>query len=431
MILSELQNIINGKCFINRINENNNIETEEQKVPFKLKDEKTSDIYNLESNQLITRRFAKNYIAKSLDDNYKVLIYDDIDNNYKGSLENLFLKIFNLKLKKNIDNILLDIFLIGGGSSGSCMKSISIGLPVTGEVIQKNKLKFNKNDEIKISIGRGGESIDSEWINHIEESEWYNVEDKKINKGEDTLFNDYIAKGGQKEIVIKDDGTSSIENFYGSYGKELNNSNPIYIRNVKNGDPFLLYYDPVYLGAPYFGTNENLLLQYSNLDNLSKKNLKIPYTNIEVCTNGISTIHGQQMLVDSWYNGLKSASLINIQSPLYEYFLKKDFPNFKIFSVSDWYIDSYLHGGTLSCSILEGKDNTSYGGSGDCGGCGPMPIIGYAANHHGVQCYQSFKESLVKKGISQFQYFDFYRGRIGAGGNGCCAIIVRSDYFES
>ena len=341
------------------------------------------------NNQLVTKEYVKNnYIT---DDYHIVFITKDCS----GSLRSI-LKQKDIILKPNVEEALIDIFLIGGGSSGSCWNTIE-GCPVTGETFYKRNISINVNNTLNIQVGKGGEATEGGYTNDMNYI-W-------LKKGGDTMFNDYVAKGGNKVL----DENGNIIEFSGSYGKDLPydiNQEIYYID--KHGDKH-------YIRKKTLGLGHDVNLNMVRGNNfLNYKNNFIPYTNIFFGQQGIHYItknKNEDYATISFSTSLISFLELLFPNSIYPYNLNNSNGNLLIFP---W--ERYSGGDRYKyeIQIIDGSDNDSFGGSGNC--CSIAPIKLYSNHEKFLEKYPNAKE------------FDYYRGRIGAGGSGVCVLYIRRDY---
>lgn len=405
MTLKNLNERLNEELYINENVDDNNlniIDNIQQSYPYKLNSTK-ENLFSIKKNQLVSKEKYYNVINN---DNYIVILYDNTENNFNGTLKSFFYNVGNLKLKSNIEEILFDVFLVGGGSSGSSLRDPEKGIPIPGQYVYKKNIKLNKEENIKIQIGKGGEEILPTYFNRksnnkgdflyinsnntiydykISDNVSYLIDEIINNPGENSSFlfsnnKSIIAKGGQKNFEYDED--------------ILNTYDTKIIKNIS-----------IDLKFPYgngLNIKENWIegMSTSSLSlkspkrsyNLSGNNIYIPYTNIEVCKNGFHTT--------SLGYFIPNQKRVTMRG--YEYYSNNKFDGTRLFQ-----------------KIY--NDDLSYGSSG---------YSAYVLNH--MECFYASeldKHFQELKSTSNMKY-DFYRSRIGKGASGVCAMIVRSDYFE-
>lgn len=404
MTINELQSNIEEQCFIND-SEN----TKSQKKNFYLKDV-NKEYSQINEDQIVFQKSFKDKITKK--DKYNVILYNSTSL-FSGTLENFF-NSRNLKLKKNVKDITFDLFLVGGGSSGSCCFNTE-AYPRAGSVIYEKQLNFDVNDNIEIMIGKGGKGFESEFFNSIigNTNDRIYFSEVPPNKGGNTIFTinnqEYIAEGGGIDYTVNE-----------SLLKEYN------ITRINSVDKYYGTANPAFTvyEFTYYGQGVDPVLKTLSKDNLDKRcamygsasEKYIPYTNIPICTSGVLT--KLPLNLDD------STSVHSKHIMPFELYGYSDREN-KSVHVIEWdgnpvYINDSLSR-SYNLEMVESLDNYTYGGSGGCANIAPY--------YNSLSLYDllNFQESL-KKYLKNYQ---FYRGRIGSGGNGVCAIIVRSDYFES
>ena len=392
----KLNDTLNNNYFLN-IKKDNSIQELNNNIFY-------FDNNNDNDNSLLSQNMVDSYFNSN-----QIMI--KITKDFNGTLDEL-LRDQNIRLKEGIKKLAIDIFLVGGGSSGSCMieKNNGDGCPVTGDILYKKNILIDLDMNIKITIGKGGDAIPEKWLEKIANT--------YMNNGTDTIFSynnhDYIAKGGKK---IFDEDNKTIIEYSGSYGNNPYRNKTYYYTNSKN--------EIRYVGGDSeeeYTLSDGGIILGSKDQSLSSKYLPhlfyIPNTSEKICSNGIYYYiqdNGEDHFVRVQSTGFRSYYVF--PEYIYDYFIadKGECSSFKSLSYRDADDDIFR------LYVLEGADSMTYGGSGSCGSIAP-----YNTDYLSEQTYRD----ILKNAYPNFSTYKYYRGRCGAGGPGVCCIYIGGEYCE-
>ena len=302
-----------------------------------------------------------------------------------------------IKIKTNVENILMDIFLVGGGSSGSCCKDVKKGIPITGECKYFKNILINLDADLSIEIGQGGKGVPGGFMN--------SNEDIFINGGTATIFNKtWIAMGGYRD----EDGICT-----GGYGS----TTPKSYKSKTSG-----YFDKYGEFIEEMGSGQARCYNCLGLEKTF-----IPLTNQIVCSKGthynLDLKYFEDKVDDTHPTYNYEYSMIPQSSYNFDdsqSFLKEfSFREKSIFRPGTKWEYSLVE--KYSISIPEGKDALYYGGSGSS--------TVYSPNEEKSKGDGGLVASYVANAYPDFKN-KYYRGDIGAGGQGICVLYIRRDYCD-
>ena len=413
MKLTSLQSDLNTSYYNNGLKDEN-----QQNNPFStIQDNR--DLFNIPLNQLLTKEKVTDVILRSRKSPYTVIL---VEENYQGTLNNLLYQK-GLKLKKDIDKIQCDIFLVGGGAAGGSYMVQDKYQNPTGEIqYEKNKI-ISINSIVEINIGKGGEGIKEQGVN-------FKDDNKKF-----FIHRSYDGKYG---YIFGNYGASVIDGGGVPYTKEIlpNNGNKsIFITDnlslqSKGGsllvDKYISYYPSEYPGKGESKESDiTEEMKYSS-GYIETPVIYIPHTNIRVCKSLKNESKSFPFKEEKRY------------SPNYYIYWNGEKNNKKI-AYGEKYLPSGVdgvEGNTLTYTIYEvnKNNNISYGGNNVssrlyCSTYIPDEINN-SMNYIGQNDFYCIN-GIYKTILSSFlQGYDFRQAETGDGGDGVCAIIVRGDYFE-